>query len=83
MKSVRLDPALEARLEEAARVTGESVSRIIREAIEARCDQLVEARLDHRLADVIGVVSSTGDRARRTGRAFVAALKARAGRRRS
>ena len=78
MKSVRLDRALEARLDEAARMTGEPVSKIIRQAIEERCEVLLRDRLDHRLADVIGVVRGGGGRARKTGRAFVKALRARA-----
>ena len=70
MRSVRLDKALESRLEEAARISGEPVSSIIRQAIEQRCEQILGERLDHRLTDVAGLVRSSGGRARRTGDAF-------------
>jgi len=73
MRSVRLDPELESRLEEAARVTGEPVSQIIRAAVRQRCDDVLGQRLDRRLADVIGVVGAGGD-SRRTGRAFTRLL---------
>lgn len=75
MRSVRLDEALEARLEQAAAVAGKPVSDIIRQAIEERCEAILGQRLSHRLNDVIGVVHSKGGRARRTGDAFRAALK--------
>jgi predicted transcriptional regulator len=75
MRSVRLDEALEARLEEAANVTGRPVSDIIRQAIEERCEAILGQRLAHRLRDVTGIVRSEGGRARRTGEAFRAGLK--------
>lgn len=77
MRSVRLDDALEARLEEAARVSGESVSSIIRHAIEEECANILGERLAPRLADVTGVIRSKGGRARRTGEAFVKELRSR------
>ena len=49
MRSVRLDEALEARLEEAALVSGKPVSDIIRQAIEERCESILGQRLAHRL----------------------------------
>ena len=75
MRSVRLDEALESRLEEAARVSGEPVSNIIRKAIEERCEAILGKRLAHRLRDVVGTVRSQGGRARRTGKAFLARLE--------
>ena len=75
MRSVRLDEALEARLEEAALVSGKPVSDIIRQAIEERCESILGQRLAHRLGDVTGIVRSKGGRARRTGKAFRAALE--------
>ena len=44
MKSVRLDEALESRLEEAARATGRSVSQIIRDALRRHCEELLSNR---------------------------------------
>jgi predicted DNA-binding protein len=75
MRSVRLDPALDAQLEEAARLSGEPVSCIIRRAIEAQCREILGERLAPRLADVIGVVRSKGGRASRSGAAFTELLK--------
>ena len=60
MKSVRLEPALEARLDEASRISGEPVSDLIRQAIAQRCDEILEERLDHRLSDVTGIIQSGG-----------------------
>lgn len=77
MRSVRLDEETEGRLAEASRITGQPVSQIIREAVAERCGILLGERLDQRLADVIGVVSSRGGRADRTGEAFAAAVKER------
>lgn len=79
MKSVRLEEALEARLEEAARISGEPVSNIIRSAVQERCEKILGQRLDARLADVTGVVRSEGGRARRTGKAFTESLQRRKG----
>lgn len=79
MRSVRLDEALEARLEEAALLTGKPVSDIIRQAIEERCEAILGQRLEHRLRDVAGMVRSKGGRARRTGQAFRASLEKKRG----
>ena len=76
MKSVRLDPALEAQLDEAARISGRPVSNIIREAIEERCRHILGEQLAPRLADVTGIVHSAGGRARESGKAFATRLKA-------
>ena len=81
MRSVRLDEALEARLEEAARTSGKPVSDIIRQAIEERCAVILGHRLDHRLRDVVGIVRSKGGRARRTGDAFRGGVKKAKGKR--
>ena len=74
MRSVRLDQALESRLEQAAQLSGEPVSNIIRQAIEERCEAILGQRLAHRLRDVTGTVRSNGGRARLTGVAFGAHL---------
>ena len=81
MRSVRLDEALEARLEEAALISGKPVSDIIRQAIEERCESILGQRLVHRLRDVTGLVRSKGGRARRTGRAFRESLRKKKGKR--
>lgn len=75
MRSVRLDEALESRLEEAARITGEPVSRIIRDAVRKKCDEVLGDRLDVQFADVIGKVrgKKAGD-LRHTGREFTKLL---------
>ena len=70
MRSVRLDQALESRLEQAAQLSGEPVSNIIRQAIEERCEAILGQRLADRLRDVTGTVRSKGGRARQTGKAF-------------
>ena len=80
MRSVRLEQALESRLEQAAQLSGEPVSNIIRQAIEERCEAILGQRLADRLRDVTGTVRSKGGRARRTGKAFGAHL-AKEGRR--
>jgi hypothetical protein len=77
MKSVRLDAVLEARLREAAKIAGVSESELIRQGIAKRCDEVFEQRLDRRLADVIGIVSSDVQLARRTGDAFRELLQQR------
>ncbi len=74
MRSVRLDQALESRLEQAAQLSGEPVSNIIRQAIEERCEAILGQRLAERLRDVTGAVHSKGGRARQTGKAFGAHL---------
>ena len=79
MRSVRLDEALESRLEQAAQLSGEPVSNIIRRAIEDRCEAILGQRLAHRLRDVAGIVRSKGGRARRTGKEFLARLEKQRG----
>jgi len=70
MRSVRLDQALESRLEQAAQLSGEPVSNIIRQAIEERCAAILGQRLADLLRDVAGTVRSNGGRARQAGKAF-------------
>jgi hypothetical protein len=70
MKSVRLDPDLEAKLARAARAVAKSESEFIREAVARRCDEVLGSSLKERLAQYIGVVNSGGGRANRTGEAF-------------
>ncbi len=76
MKSLRLSPDLGERLREAARLLGVSQSDLMRQAIAQRCDQVLEDRLDRQLADLLGVVKSTGGRARDAHRAFTKELGA-------
>ena len=69
MKSLRIDPELEARLHRAAAIRGESLSEFIRRAAAERADAtLVSEAAD--FDDILGVVHGGGGRARRTGRAF-------------
>jgi hypothetical protein len=74
MKSVRLDNDLEAKLERAARALAMSQSEFLRDALARRCDEVLGGSLKQRLAPVIGIVSSRGGRAARTGAAYSAAL---------
>lgn len=74
MKSVRLDPQLETKLERAARAAEMSQSEFIRDAVTRRCDEVLGASLADRLTSVIGIVESAGGRADRTGEAFRKAL---------
>lgn len=77
MRSIRLDEALEARLQEAATASGRPVSEIIRQAIEERCAAILSQCLAHRVRDVAGIVRSRVGRARRTGEAFRKELRKR------
>jgi predicted DNA-binding protein len=70
MKSVRLDPDLEARLKRAARALATSESSFIRDALARRCAEVLGGSLAERLAGVIGIVKSSGGRATRSGAAF-------------
>lgn len=78
MKSLRLDPQLEERLQRAAAVAGESLSEFIRRAAAARADATLAATSTTGFEDVLGVVHGGGGRARRTGAAFTEALTERA-----
>jgi predicted DNA-binding protein len=70
MKSLRLDPELERRLETAAAATGESVSEFIRNAAAVRADAVLEPADGGLFADVAGTVHGGGGNARRSGAAF-------------
>jgi len=70
MRSLRLDPELDEKLQRAAAITGESVSEFIRQAVADRADETLATRPSDRFADVAGVIHGGGGRARRTGDAF-------------
>ena len=77
MKSLRLDPSLEAKLERAARAVAQSQSEFIREALARRCEEVLGGSLAERLAPVVGIVKSSGGRANRTGDVFRQVLSRR------
>ena len=77
MRSVRLEPELDARLKEAARIAGKPVSEVVREAVRSTCDRILGERLDRRLGSVIGKVSSGGGSSRKTGKAFTQLLQSK------
>jgi hypothetical protein len=79
VKSLRLTPQLEARLQQAAAVRGESLSEFIRRAAAERADATLNGEPSADFDDVLGVVHGGGGRARRTGAAFAEALAERAG----
>ncbi len=81
MKSLRLSPELEARLQRAAAVTGESLSEFIRRAASDRADATLNAAPPADFQDVIGVVHGGGGVARRTGDAFTEVMAERSTRR--
>ncbi|UQX10034.1 type II toxin -antitoxin system TacA 1-like antitoxin [Candidatus Mycobacterium methanotrophicum] len=70
MKTIRLSPELEKRLQCAAAVAGESLSEFIRRAAAERADLLLSSGGHEDFADVLGVIRGGGGRARRTGTAF-------------
>ncbi len=71
VKSFRLTPDLEGRLEKAAARAGVSVSDFIREAVEEKCDSVLGGRsLLDLLGDTVGAVESGNIDSRHTGRAF-------------
>lgn len=77
MKSLRLDPELESRLQRAASMSGVSLSEFIRQAAAERADAVLTSDPREDFADVLGVVNGGGDQARRTGEAFSDLLAAR------
>jgi predicted DNA-binding protein len=79
MKSVRLNPELQERLERAALAANVTQSEFIREAVSRRCDEVLSNNLAERLARVIGMVKSSGGRAARTGEAYRDVLSRRRG----
>jgi hypothetical protein len=70
VKSLRIDPELEERLQRAASIAGVSLSEFIRRAAAERADALLDGGDLTDFADVLGVVHGGGGRARRTGEAF-------------
>jgi hypothetical protein len=58
MKTVRLDPDLEAKVEQAASREGLTVSAFIRRALEKECAHTDSRLASHRLAPYIGAVCS-------------------------
>jgi hypothetical protein len=70
MRSLRLDPELERRVEKAAAAAGESVSEFIRRAAAVRADAVLCGGAADDWSDVVGAVHGGGGRARRTGDAF-------------
>jgi predicted DNA-binding protein len=74
MKSLRLDPELENRLQQAARARGESLSQFIRTAAAERADATLDAEPATDFSDVLGVVRGGGGRADHTGAAFAELL---------
>ncbi|MGH7610523.1 MAG: ribbon-helix-helix protein, CopG family [Candidatus Dormibacteria bacterium] len=75
MRSLRLDPDLDARVRHAAAVNGESVSEFLRRAALQRLDATLAPGSRERFADVIGVVHGQGGRARRSGTEFTKTLR--------
>jgi hypothetical protein len=74
MRSLRLDPDLDEKVQRAAAVRGESVSEFIRHAAAERADQTLRTRPSELFADVAGVIHGGGSRARKSGKAFSDAL---------
>lgn len=74
MKTVRLSPDLQVRLQRAAEAAGMTESELIREAIARRCDEVLAQRLDLQLADVIGIGSGPPDLSGKTGQRFTRML---------
>ncbi|MGI8607877.1 MAG: hypothetical protein ACR2MY_01415 [Candidatus Dormibacteria bacterium] len=64
MKSLRLQPTLEARLKQAAEAAGVTESELMRAAVGEKVDAILGDRPDQRLASVIGLVHGGGGRAR-------------------
>ena len=77
MKSVRLDPVLEAKLDRAARAMNVSQSQFIRDALIRRCEETLAPSLADRCAPFIGLIKSSGGRASNTGAAFRRAIARR------
>ncbi len=76
MKSVRLDPKLQARLKQAARLSGVTESDFIRAAITERSDATLTDSLESRLVGIVGAVHSKGGRARQAHERYGEILKA-------
>jgi hypothetical protein len=76
MKTLRLDPGLEERLQRAASVIGVSLSEFIRQAAAQRADEVLTANPREDFSDVLGVIHGGGGHARRSGQAFSELLAA-------
>lgn len=81
MKSLRLDPELESRLQRAAAVRGESLSAFIRRAAAERADDTLAGSNATDFDDVLGVIRGGGGRARATGAAFTEVMAERTSKR--
>jgi predicted DNA-binding protein len=77
MKSVRLDAELEGKLERAARAMSMTQSEFLRDALARRCEEVLGGSLAERLGPVIGIVESSGGRAKPSGKAFRKSLARR------
>lgn len=77
MRSLRLDPELDARVRQAATVEGSSISEFLRRAAAERAERTLAKRGSERLADVVGIVHGGGGRARETGKTFADVLTER------
>ncbi len=74
MRSLRLAPDLDHKVQRAAEISGQSVSEFIRRAAEDRANETLTAQAGGLFADVAGVVRGGGGRARRSGAALAAGL---------
>lgn len=74
MRSLRLDPDLDQKIQRAAAIKGESVSEFIRHAAAERAEETLAERPSDRFADVAGLIHGHEEQAQRTGEAFVEAL---------
>ena len=81
---MRLDDNLQAKLKRAAQALAMTQSEFLRDALARRCDEVLGDSLEQRLAPVVGIVNSSGDRAAHSrdraahsGPAFRAALARR------
>lgn len=83
MKSVRLDPETEEKLEMAAQLRGITESEFIRQAIRREARETLGDTLADRLADVLGIVKGGGGRARESHKLFQELIKKERKRRRS
>lgn len=70
MRSLRLDPELDERVQRAAAAEGSTVSEFLRAAAAERCDRTLAESTTEQLGDVIGAINGGGGRARESGKAF-------------
>jgi hypothetical protein len=75
MRSLRLDPELDAKVRRAAAMKGESISEFIRGAAEERADKVLDDTCSERFTDIVGVIRGGGGRASRSGKAFTEQLR--------